>query len=127
MTLLRFDAPALARSHAPTLQRSRATTVFLLSSFCLLMVLSLQAGTTIDWQGGAGEWHAADLWGGSLPSRATEARINGPREKPGLVTIARGDVLVSHISVAASSSNVASLVLEGPSLTITAGIDVGKY
>ena len=34
---------------------------------------------------------------------------------------------MSHLSIADNSSNVASLVLAGPSLTVTAGIDVGKY
>jgi pectate lyase len=106
------------------LHRSHALTLLLLSPFSLLLA---RAATTLDWQGGAGEWHAVDRWGGSLPSRSAEARINGPKEKPSKVNIASGDVLVSHLSVAEASSNVASLLLEGPSLTVTAGIDVGKY
>jgi pectate lyase len=117
----------LRRSDALTLSRCHAATLLLLSPFFILLTAPVQAGTTIDWQGGAGEWHAADLWGGSLPSRATEARINGLRVKPSQVNIASGDVLVSHLSIAEGSSNVASLLLEGPSLTVTAGIDVGKY
>jgi len=67
------------------------------------------------------------MWGGTLPSRTAEARINGTQEKPSQVTVARADVLVSHLSVGDGGNSRASLVLDGPSLTVSGGIDVGKY
>lgn len=111
----------------PTLLRSLAPRCILLSTFSVLPSLFLHASTTVDWKGGAGNWEEASSWGGALPSRTTEARINGTKEKPSEVVLARTNVLVSHLSIAESSSNVASLILDGPSLTVTAGIDVGKY
>ncbi|HXJ76378.1 MAG TPA: hypothetical protein VNM37_26200, partial [Candidatus Dormibacteraeota bacterium] len=43
------------------------------------------------------------------------------------MTIARGGVLVSHLSIAEASSNAASLIVDGPSLTVSGVLDVGKY
>jgi pectate lyase len=54
-------------------------------------------------------------------------RINGSTENPSRVTLEHNDVLVSHLSIAESSSNVASLELNGPALTVSGAIDVGKY
>src|SRR6266404_585242 len=88
---------------------------------------ALWAGTTVEWKGGEGNWEDAAMWGGTLPSRATEARVNGTKERPSQVTLARADVLVSHLSIAEGSSNLASLVLDGPSLTVSGSFDVGKY
>src|SRR5882724_872173 len=88
---------------------------------------ALWAGTTVEWKGGGGNWEDAAMWGGTLPSRATEARVNGTKEEPGQVTLAHADVLVSHLSIAEGSSNLASLVLDGPSLTVSGSFDVGKY
>src|SRR5205823_6888851 len=88
---------------------------------------ALWAGTTVEWKGGGGNWEDAVMWGGTLPMGATEARINGTKERPSQVTLARADVLVSHLSIAEGSSNVASLVLDGPSLTVSGSFDVGKY
>src|SRR5437879_4486794 len=67
------------------------------------------------------------MWDGSLPSRTIEARINGTKEKPSQVTLTHTDVLVSHVSVAEGGGSLASLVLDGPSLTVSGGVDVGKY
>ncbi|HWH72457.1 MAG TPA: hypothetical protein VNT26_24055, partial [Candidatus Sulfotelmatobacter sp.] len=88
---------------------------------------ALWAGTTVEWQGGSGDWKDAAKWGGTLPSQATEARVNGTQEKPSQVTLAHADVLVSHLSIAEASSSLASLVLDGPSLTVSGSFDVGKY
>jgi pectate lyase len=88
---------------------------------------SLWAGTTVDWKGGEGDWDDAFQWGGALPTRMTEARINGTQEQPSQVTLARRSVLVSHLSVAEGGNAVASLVLDGPSLTVSGAFDAGKY
>ncbi len=88
---------------------------------------SLWAGTTVEWKGGAGNWEDAAMWGGALPSRTMEARINGTREKPCQVTLARAAVLVNHLSVADGGNSMASLVLDGPSLTVSGSMDIGKY
>ena len=88
---------------------------------------ALWAGTTVEWKGGEGNWEDAVMWGGTLPMGANEARINGTKERPSQVTLARADVLVNHLSIAEGSSNVASLVLDGPSLTVSGSFDVGKY
>ena len=40
-------------------------------------VSTLRAGTTVEWKGGEGNWEDATMWGGALPSRTAEARING--------------------------------------------------
>jgi pectate lyase len=85
------------------------------------------AGTTVEWKGGFGNWEDSARWGGPLPSRMTEARINGTPEKPSQVILARADVLVSHLSVAEGGDTLASLALDGPSLTVSGSIDVGKY
>src|SRR5881392_4097331 len=88
---------------------------------------ALWAGTTVEWKGGGGNWEDAVMWGGTLPSRTAEARINGTQDKPSQVTLARADVLVSHLTVGDGGNSRASLVLDGRSLTVTAGFDVGKY
>jgi hypothetical protein len=86
------------------------------------------AGTTIDWKGGSGKWEDAASWvGGTLPSRMTEARINGTRENPSQVILARTNVLVTRLSVGDGGNSLASLILDGPSLTASGGMDVGKY
>jgi pectate lyase len=41
--------------------------------------------------------------------------------------MARSDVLVSHLGVADGGNSQASLVLDGPTLAVTAGMDVAKY
>jgi len=88
---------------------------------------TLFAGTTADWQGGEGHWEEAALWGGTLPARMTEARINGTPVHPSQVTLARADALVNHLSVADRNDSLASVVVNGPSLTVSGTIDVGKY
>src|SRR6266498_4978692 len=95
--------------------------------FALMVGATLSCAETVDWKGGAGNWTDPALWGGTLPSRSSEARINGTRDNPSDVTLTRQDVLVSHLSIAEGSSNLASLVLNGPSLTVSGAIDVGKY
>jgi pectate lyase len=86
-----------------------------------------RAGTTVEWKGGDGNWEDAAMWGGTLPSGTTEARVNGTKEKPSKVTLARANVLVNHLGVADGGDSLASLVLDGPSLTVSGGFDVGKY
>src|SRR5882762_1225996 len=88
---------------------------------------ALWAGTTVEWKGGGGSWEDAALWGGTLPSRTTEARINGTQEKPSQVTLSAAPVLVSHLNVGEGGNSLASLILDGPSLTVSGGFDVGKY
>lgn len=87
----------------------------------------LWAGTTVEWKGGGGDWQDTAMWGGTLPSRTGEARINGTHEKPSPVKLAGADVLVNHLSVGDGGNSLASLVLDGPSLTVSGAIDVGKY
>lgn len=88
---------------------------------------ALRAGTTVEWKGGAGNWEEATRWGGALPSRTSEARINGTPEQPSQVTLSATDALLSRLGVGDGGNSRASLVLDGPSLAITAGCDVGKY
>src|SRR6266498_5583358 len=85
------------------------------------------AGTTLDWNGGSGKWENAALWGGTLPSRTAEARINGTQDKPSQVILAHTNVLVNHLSVADGGNSRASLIMDGPSLTVIGPMDVGKY
>src|SRR5881396_3271670 len=97
---------------------------------CLLMlagVPALRAGTTAEWKGGGGAWEDAALWGGTLPSRRAEARINGTQDKPSQVILAHTNVLVNQLSVAYGGNSLASLILDGPSLTASSSMDVGKY
>src|SRR5438552_8172019 len=85
------------------------------------------AGTTAEWKGGGGAWENAGMWGGTLPSRTAEARINGTQDKPSQVILAHTNVLVNHLSVADGGKSLASLILDGPSLTVSGTMDVGKY
>src|SRR2546427_1598888 len=98
---------------------------------CLLMsagaTVSGWAGTTIDWKGGSGKWEDAASWGGTLPSRTAEARINGTREKPSHVILAHTNVLVTRLGVGDGGNSLASLILDGPFLTASGGMDVGKH
>jgi pectate lyase len=87
----------------------------------------LWAGTTLDWKGGSGKWEDAVSWGGTLPSRTAEARINGTSDKPSGVILAHTNVLVNQLSVADGGNSRASLTLDGPSLTASSSMDVGKY
>ena len=73
----------------------------------------LRAGTTAEWKGGDSNWEDAAMWGGTLPSGTTEARVNGTKEKPGQVTLAHADVLVNHLSVADGGNSLASMILDG--------------
>src|SRR5213594_5194484 len=88
---------------------------------------ALWAGTTVEWKGGGGAWENAAMWGGTLPSRTTEARINGTQDKPSQVILAHTNVLVTRLSVGDGGNSLASLILDGPSLTASGGMDVGKY
>jgi pectate lyase len=96
---------------------------------CLLLAgaSASKADTTVEWKGGDGDWEEAAKWGGTLPWRTAEAHINGTRAQPSGLTVSRSDVLVSHLSVADGGNSLASLVLDGRTLAVTAGIDVGKY
>jgi hypothetical protein len=87
---------------------------------------ALWAGT-VDWKGGEGNWENAAMWGGTLPSRTAEARINGTRDKPSQVILAHTNVLVNHLSVADGGNSVASMILDGTSLTASSSMDIGKY
>src|SRR5882672_11990967 len=84
---------------------------------------ALWAGTTVEWKGGGGSWEDASMWGGTLPSRTAEARINGTQEKPSQVILAHTNVLVNHLSVADGANSLGSLILDGPSLTASGGMD----
>jgi pectate lyase len=88
---------------------------------------SLWAGTTVEWQGGDGDWDEAHKWGGTLPWRTVEARINGTRTEPSHVAVTQSNVLVQNLSIGDGSGSQASLVLDGRTLAVTAGMDVGKY
>jgi len=88
---------------------------------------ALWAGTTVEWKGGGGAWENAAMWGGTLPSRTAEARINGTQDKPSQVILAHTNVLVTRLSVGDGGNSLASLILDGPSLTASGGMDVGKY
>src|SRR5256714_12240202 len=85
------------------------------------------AGTTAEWKGGGGAWENAAMWAGTLPSRTTAARVDGTTEHPSDAILAHADVLLNHLGVAESGSSLASLVLDGPSLTVSGSLDVGKY
>jgi pectate lyase len=88
---------------------------------------TLWAGTTLDWKGGSGNWEDAASWGGALPSRTAEAQINGTQDKPGQVILAHTNVLVNHLGVAEDGNSLAALILNGPSLTVSGTMDIGKY
>ncbi len=90
-------------------------------------VPALWAGTTAEWKGGGGAWENAAMWGGTLPSRTAEAQINGTQDKPSQVILAHTNVLVNHLSVAEGGNSLASLILDGPFLTVSGTMDVGKY
>src|SRR6266850_2134978 len=97
---------------------------------CLLMLAGVTAswaGTTAEWKGGGGAWENAAMWGGTLPSRTAEAQINGTRDKPSQVIRAQTNVLVNHLGVAEGGNSLASMILDGPSLTVSGTMDVGKY
>ena len=93
----------------------------------IALTMTLLAETTVEWKGGDGDWENATKWGGTLPSRTAEARINGTRDKPSQVMLAHTNVLVNQLSVADGGNSQASLILDGPSLTASAGMDVAKY
>jgi pectate lyase len=88
---------------------------------------SLWAGTTVEWKGGGGDWNDAAKWGGTLPWRTVEAHINGTRAQSSDVAITRADVLVNHLGIGDGGNSQASVVLDGRTLAVTAGMDVGKY
>src|SRR6266566_9639306 len=88
---------------------------------------ALWAGTTVEWKGGEGNWEDAAMWGGTLPSRTAEARINGTQDKPSQVILAHTNVLVNQLSVADGGNSLASMILDGPALTVSGAMDVGKY
>jgi len=85
------------------------------------------AGTTVEWKGAEGAWENAAAWGGTLPSRTAQARINGAQHKPTQVILAHTNVLVNHLSVADGGNSRTSMILDGPSLTVSGNMDVGKY
>jgi pectate lyase len=87
----------------------------------------LRAGTTVEWKGGLGFWEDATRWDGDLRSRTVEARINGTPAAPSEVTLKGTNVLVNRLNTGDGGNSRASFVLDGPSLSVTAGMDVGKY
>ncbi|HEY3855457.1 MAG TPA: hypothetical protein VGO67_13785 [Verrucomicrobiae bacterium] len=93
----------------------------------MAVTTSLWAGTTVEWKGGDGDWANATKWGGTLPWRTAEPRINGTQEQPSDVAVTRSDVLVSHLTVGDGGNSHATLLLDGRTLAVTAGMDVGKY
>ena len=70
------------------------------------------AGTTVEWKGGEGAWENAAMWGGALPSRTAETRINGTSEKPSEVILAHTNVLVTRLAVGDAGNSLASLILD---------------
>jgi hypothetical protein len=121
-------------SGAKHLRRIRAASQFLFQTLIRLALgffvttgtTVLCAGTTVEWKGGEGNWEDAALWGGTLPSRTADARINGTPDKPSEVILAHTNVLVTRLAVGDGGNSSASLILDGPSLTASAGMDVGK-
>jgi pectate lyase len=113
--------------HVATAMPYRALPILAAALLAMEGATAVRAGTALDWKGGNGNWEDAAMWGGTLPSQTTEARINGTKEKPNEVTLAHTNVLVSHLSVADRGNSAASLVLDGPSLTVIGTFDVGKY
>src|SRR5207253_11361472 len=59
--------------------------------------------------------------------RTTDSRVNGPRDKPSQVILADTNVLVSRLAVGDGGDSLASLILDGPSLAASGGMDVGKH
>jgi pectate lyase len=108
------------------LHRNFVSTIWL-SGILLAGVSMSRADNTVEWKGGAGEWAEAANWGGTLPWRTSEARINGTPAQPATVTVVQSDVLVSHLGVGDGGNSQASLVLDGRTLAVTAGMDVAKY
>ena len=88
---------------------------------------ALWANATSEWTGGEGRWGDPARWAGALPSRRIDASINGTEAKPSRVMLTEEDILVSHLSVADRGNSAASLVVDGPSLTVIGTVDVGKY
>jgi len=88
---------------------------------------TLRGGTTVEWKGGEGSWEDLTMWDGGLPSRTAEARINGTRERPSRVTLSAADALLSRLGVGDGGNSRASMILDGCSLSVMAGCDVGKY
>src|SRR5688500_13396068 len=113
-----------------TTSRLGAHTVIAFATRLLIVVaatMSGWAGTTVEWKGGRGAWENNAMWGGTLPSRTADARINGTPDKPSHVILAHTNVLVTRLAVGDGGNSRASLILDGPSLTASAGMDVGKY
>ena len=108
-------------------RRAKQKVYQVLVSLAVAGATSLWAGTTVEWKGGEGAWENAAMWGGTLPSRTAEARINGTQEKPSQVILAHTNVLVTRLGVGDGGNSLASLILDGPSLTASGGMDVGKY
>ncbi len=90
-------------------------------------ILPGSVGRAAQWKGGVGDWEDAAAWGGTLPSQRNEATVNGTKEKPSRVTLAKDSVIVNHLSVADGGNSAASLTLDGPSLTVIGTADIGKY
>src|SRR5688572_2379532 len=122
--------PRVPRSQGGSFTSQRSLALTFVRAVGLLMlagVLASRAGTTVEWKGGQGNWEDASMWGGTLPSRMAEARINGTQDKPRHVILAHTKVLLTRLAVGDGGNSRASLILDGPSLTASAGMDVGKY
>ena len=121
----------MAHSSRNSILPTHSASNLLLTVWLIFLLLggacALRAGTPVEWKGGDGDWADAARWGGTLPWRTAEARINGTQAQPGSVVVMRSDVLVSHLSVGDGGNSRASLMLDGGTLAVTAGIDVGKY
>ena len=128
------DSPDRFSSHRRSIPQANSIATALQTvtrlAACLLTVASataLWAGTTVEWKGGDGAWENAAMWGGTLPLRTAEARINGTQDKPSQVILAHTNVLVTRLAVGDGGNSLASLILDGPSLTASGGMDVGKH
>jgi pectate lyase len=85
------------------------------------------AETASKWTGGSGNWEDAVRWEGGLPLRTSQVSINGNNQTPGVVSLTQGDVLVTHLGIAESGGSSASVIVNGPSLTVIGTVDIGKY
>src|SRR5215472_12567882 len=100
-------SPDRLRSHRRYIPHQRNPVVTALQTVTrlaavLLIVASATASwarTTVEWKGGSGNWDDPAMWGGTLPSRTAEARINGTQDKPSQVILAHTNTLVNHLSV----------------------------
>ena len=62
-----------------------------------------------------------------FPLERLKPRSTATKEKPGEVVLVDTDARLSHLAIADDANSAASLILDGPSLTVSGTADVGKY